>query len=166
MTLTFRVQNRQGINNINRIVLKFPKAPEKAVEDFGMSLQRRVRRNITMQKLISTGTLHKKSRWSKKKKAFIMPAYGVELETQRPKSVLVKPNTRLWNWVFLKRNIRMHRGTTRRFPSLENKVRKGEPITLHKYDVFQTPFANTVKDLPKMIKNHTNAVMRSRGRES
>lgn len=164
MVVAFRMGSLRGVNNIARIATRFPKSVMDAKDEFGMSLQRRVKRNITAKRLISTRNLHKRSRWDRKKSQFVMPAYGAELETERPKTVVVRPHSRLWNWVFLKRNIGMHHATTRKFPALERKVRSKQPIHLRRYDVFNGPFANTISDLPLILKRHAKTVVNTKGR--
>lgn len=151
--------NLKGLKTkINRL----PNKLEEVGRIYGDSLVRRVKRNITIQKLKATGEMWRSTKWTQAGMTGIltMPTYAYELQMKRPRSVIVKPYTKLWRWAFLKSPFLQHHATSANFPALKRRISGKKPITLHQYDVYASPIKRTNADLRNLVERRISAHMR------
>ncbi len=159
MVVTFQIRNRRGIDNVRRIIHVFPRAVDRAVDDFGFSLKRRLKRSLTTggsrggPPLIWNRTLFNSIRWNPKRKELTMVKHGVQLDTMRPHTVALKRGRRIRDWAFEKGNLEV---------KILAQLQKGIKVRAHPW--IAGPTTRAIADLPKMIKRRTSRTVRSKGR--
>lgn len=153
MVVSLEIRNGRAIDNVNRISRNFPVAVRKAVDDFGFSLQRRLKRNVTAQGLTWRGKLHKGIRWDVKRKELRMPVHGVYVDSMRPHFVKLKKGRLISQWARTKGNLDV------RVAAAEEKS-----IFVRPHPFIKAPVERTLADLPSMIKRRTSKLVQTRGR--
>lgn len=157
MVVLVKVSNMQAFSNIERIADNFPLAVGKAGNEFGLTLQRRLRRNITVKKLIDTGELHSGTKWVRKSKIggeLRMPVHGIMLDSMRPHWVEFKPSrTGFIGWAQRKGNL-----------DVKTAAASQGYIFVRPHPFIRGPMERTIRDLPDIIKKHTDKNSKSRGK--
>ena len=108
MVIVIQIQSGQAFNNFRRINKNFPIAAKKGLDDFGKSMVRSMKREITLKKLIWRGKLHSGVRWERSRSGgrLWMPIHGVYMDSMRPHWVQFKQTrTKLIQWAEQKGNL-------------------------------------------------------------
>src|SRR3990167_1557111 len=162
MTITVDPRSFAKIRGIQNIVKRLPDGVTEASSEFGKSLQKRVKRNTMVKRLVWKGNLHESVKWHQKKSIgwLSMASYGSELENQRPTMKVVDRRMRLWSWAH---DPAKHRGAGVS-EALLTKIYLKQPIRLRQYDVYSGAFRRTLADLPGILQRHVRKVAQSRGK--
>ncbi len=155
MVVTIQVENRQAINNVNRITTMFPKAVEKGVNDFGRGLQRNMKGEVTRRKLVWTGKLHKSIRWVKKKNGgeLRMSRRGAAVDSMRPHRTWVRRGRKMHRWAMQKGN-----------PGVKSIAQRQGFIFVKPHPFIQPVLQRAIARMPRDIKRRTSRTVNSRGR--
>ncbi len=149
------VRNRKAFANISAIIKNFPVAVRKAGDEFGESVVRRLKREVSVQGLIDTGDLHDRITYDRIRAGLgkvRMPLHGVMLDSMRPHYVLAAEGTRIQRWAFRKGNL-----------GVRIKAASNKPIWVRPHPFIKAPIERAIRELPTIIKRHTSRVVHSRG---
>jgi len=149
------VKGRHVMDEMGRIVKNFPEAIGEASNEFGLSLQKSLKRELTSQGLLWTRKLHSGVKWRSVGKhggQITMPMYGIFLDSMRTHHVKLKKGRKITRWA-------KDHGTSNQELALEPSIR----VSAHPW--LQAPINRTIKRLPEILDRHAARVIRSKGRK-
>lgn len=105
--MSVEVDTRRATRLFQNLQFKIPEASRDIQKEFGSSLIRRLRRELTVQNLKFTNTLYNRLKWTQKKDYgyLTMPIYGEFLDRGKPHWVSFKRRVRLMRWAMSKGNL-------------------------------------------------------------
>lgn len=156
MVVSFEIENRQGIDNVLRIVNQFPGSVQEASDEFGSFLVRSIKTRIGLKKAVYTGSFLHKTRWEKKRDGgqLIVPLHGVYVSEARSHWVRFKKSrTVLRGWAMAKGS-----------PKIQKAAREGRGMFVKPKHIITPAINSAIGNLDLILKRHTNRVLESRGK--
>ena len=152
------VGGRRVTDNIQRITNMLPEGVGQAAKEFGQSLQRRLKREVTVKRLVWRGRLHSNIRWrmtSKTSGQLTMPRHGAFLDSMKPHFVKLSRRRLINQWAREKGN-----------PAVKAQAKREGVIFVKPHPFIRGPLDRTIRDLNKILQRHVSNVVKSRGRRT
>ena len=152
-------RDTKKFNDKNQRILKSVKrGVYDAINEFGLDMEKKIKRQIILLNLVWTRKLYNSIKWTRGPKGgtFQMASYAEELDSGPVRRIVVTREMKLWSWTLGGRHGPAKRGV---HETVKQKVRAGRPITVSPHPFLLQPINSALKVLPKTLNKHIGKVM-------